>query len=82
MSLPGENLPLASFVQEEMIDRASQSLAQCLAQLPPIVRLRLLAFMHLVEFPDTMKAALEITPSGSMRLVLDTEVAPDNAHCH
>ena len=79
MSLPDENLPLASFVQEEMIDRASQSLAQCLAQLPPIVRLRLLAFMHLVEFPDTMKAALEITPSGSMRLILDTEVAPDNA---
>jgi len=39
MSLPDENLPLASFVQEEMIDRASQSLAQCLAQLPPIVRL-------------------------------------------
>ena len=38
--------------------------------------------MHLVEFPDTMKAALEITPSGSMRLILDTEVAPDNAHCH
>ena len=82
MSLPDENVPLASFVQEEMIDRVSQSLAQCLAQLPPIVRLRLLAFMHLVEFPDTMIAALEITPSGSMRLVLDTEVGPDNAHRH
>ena len=67
MSLPDENLPLASFVQEEMIDRASQSLAQCLAQLPPIVRLRLLAFMRLVEFPDTMKAALEITRYGSLK---------------
>jgi len=82
MSLPDETVPLASFVQEEMIDRASQSLAHCLMRLPPIVRLRLLAFMHLVEFPDTMKAALEITPAGSMRLVLDTEVAPDSAHRH
>ena len=82
MSLPDENVPLASFVQEEMIDRVSQSLAQCLAQLPPIVRLRLLAFMHLVEFPDTMKASLELTPSGSMRLVLDTKIVPDTAHRH
>jgi hypothetical protein len=29
-----------------------------------------------------MKAGLEVTPSGSMRLVLDTDIAPDNAHCH
>ena len=82
MSLPEENPPITSFVHEEMIERASQNLAQCLAQFPPIVRLRLLAFMHLVEYLDTMKASLEITPSGSMRLTLDTEVAPDRTHRH
>jgi hypothetical protein len=82
MSLPDENPPLASFIQEEMIDNASQTLAQCLAGMPPIVRLRLLAFMHLVECPDTMKASLEIAPSGSMRLTLDTDIAPCRNHRH
>ena len=82
MSLPEENPPISSFIQEEMIDRASQNLAHCLAQFPPIVRLRLLAFMHLVESPDTLKAALEITPSGSMRLILDTKIIPGLSHRH
>jgi hypothetical protein len=82
MSLPEENPPLARLVQEEMMDRASQNLAHCLAQFPPIARLRLLAFMHLVEYPDTLRASLEVMPSGSMRLTLDTEIAPGTAHRH
>lgn len=82
MSLPDENPPIFSFVQEETIDRASQNLVHCLAQFPPIARLRILAFMHLVEYPDTLRASLEITPSGSMRLTLDTKVAPDTTHRH
>ncbi len=82
MSLPDENPPLASFIQEEMIDNASETLAQCLAGMPPIVRLRLLAFMHLVEDPAALKAALEITPSGSMRLTLDAAVMPCPSHHH
>jgi|GEM_PF-3028986 len=82
MSLPDEIPPVTSFVQEEMADGATQTLAAYLSQLPPIVRLRLLAFMHLVEDPAAMKAALEITPSGSMRLTLDTAVAPCPANRH
>lgn len=38
--------------------------------------------MHLVESPDTLKAALEITPSGSMRLILDTKIIPGLSHRH
>ena len=82
MSLPDENPPLSLFVQEEMTDAASQSLAQSVAQFPPIVRLRLFAFMHLVECPDTMRASPEITPSGSMRLTLDTDVMSCRNHRH
>ena len=82
MSQPDENAPLSSFVQEEMINGVSETLSQCLAQLPRIVRLRLLAFMHLVENPDTMKAALEITPSGAMRIVMETEVLPCSKNRH
>jgi hypothetical protein len=82
MSRPEENLPLASFVQEEMIDSLSKALAQLLGQLPPAARLRLLAFMHLVENPGTTKASLDVQPSGSMRLTLDTLVAPCHNHQH
>lgn len=82
MSLPEEKLPLASFVQEEMIENLSDSLAQLLGTLPSVARLRLLAFMHLVENPDTMKATLEIDPSGALRLTLDTLVAPCRTHQH
>jgi hypothetical protein len=82
MSLPDEIPPVASFVQEEMIDGMTKALGACLSHLPPIVRLRLLAFMHLVEHPASMKASLEISPSGSMRLILDTAVAPCPTHHH
>ncbi|MGF9763549.1 hypothetical protein AAII07_51325 [Microvirga sp. 0TCS3.31] len=82
MSLPDEIPPVSSFVQEEMADGATQTLAACLSRLQPIVRLRLLAFMNLVEDPAAMKATLEITPSGFMRLTLDTVVAPCPTHRH
>jgi hypothetical protein len=82
MSLPEEISPLSLVSQEELIEHATRNMAQCLAHFPPIARLRLLAFMHLVEYPDTMRASLEVTPSGSMRLTLDTKVAPDSAHRH
>jgi hypothetical protein len=82
MSLPDETPPVVSFVQEEMKDRAARTLEACLSHLPPVVRLRLLAFVHLVEDPAAMKAALEITPSGSMRLTLDAAVTPCPTHHH
>ena len=82
MSLPDEIPPVTSVAQQEIADGATQTLAACLSQLPPVVRLRLLAFLHLVEDPAGMKAALEITPSGSMRLTLDTAVTPCPAHRH
>jgi hypothetical protein len=82
MSLPDENLSLASFVQEEMLDTLSRRLSEMLSQLPPAARLRLLAFMHLAENPETMKASLQFETTGSMRLVLDTFVSPARAQQH
>jgi hypothetical protein len=82
MSLPDETPPVAPLMPEEVMDGAARTLAACLSQLPPIVRLRLLAFMHLVEDPAALKAALEITPSGSMRLTLDAAVMPCPSHHH
>jgi hypothetical protein len=82
MSLPDEKLGLASFVQEEMVEGLSENLSRLLDLVPPLVRLRLLAFMHLVEQPEAMKATLEVQPSGLLRLTLDTAVAPRRHHQH
>jgi len=79
---PDEKSPLASFIQEEMIDGVRENLSQLLDLLPPVARLRLLAFLHLVEQPNTMRATLEIQPSGFLRLTLDTAVAPCHIHRH
>jgi len=82
MSPPDEKPPFASFVQEEMIDCLVENFEQLLDLLPPIARLRLLAFLHLVEQPSTMKATLEVQPTGLLRLTLATTVAPCRAHQH
>ncbi len=82
MPPPDEKPPLASFVQEEMIDGVRENLGPLLELLPPVARLRLLAFLHLVEQPDTMRATLEIQPSGFLRLTLDTAVGPCHLHRH
>lgn len=72
MSPSDKTPPLSAFIQEEMIENACQRLAQYLVQFPPAVRLRLLAFLHLIECPQTTKASLKITRSGSVRLTLET----------
>jgi hypothetical protein len=82
MSLPDENLPFASFVQEEMVDCLAKALTSVVGQLTPVARLRLLAFMHLIEDPEALKASLEIEPSGYLRLTLDAFVSPCQGHQH
>lgn len=82
MSQPDGKLPLASFVHEEMIEGVIENFEQLLDLLPPVARLRLLAFMHLVERPDTMKATLEVQSTGVLRLTLDTTVAPCRTQQH
>lgn len=82
MSPPDKKIALASFVQEEMIDGIRENLSELLGLLPPVARLRFLAFMHLVEQPSTMRATLEVEPSGSMRLTLDTIIAPCRSSRH
>ncbi|GEO16098.1 hypothetical protein MAE02_37940 [Microvirga aerophila] len=70
MSPPDESHFMASFIQEEITDLLAQTVANILPNLPPITRLRLLAFMHLLEDPALMKADLNVEPSGYLRLTL------------
>ena len=48
----------------------------------PLTRLRLIAFMHLVEDPGTLNASLGLTPSGRLSLTLETLVAPTRGQQH
>jgi hypothetical protein len=86
MSLPDRNCPAASFAQEEAQEEAIESLsrtvAQVLERMPPLARLRLIAFMHLVEDPGALNASLGLTPSGRLSLTLEALVAPARGHQH
>ena len=86
MSLPDRNCPVASFAQEEAQEEAIESLsrtvAQVLERMPPLARLRLIAFMHLVEDPGALNASLGLTPSGRLSLTLEALVAPARGHQH
>lgn len=69
-------------VRDEIAERLHGTLAGILERLPALARVRLLAFLHLVEHPDSTKAFLDVEPSGGLRLVLETCVAPCRSQQH
>ena len=54
----------------EFVDAIADAIADAAMRLPPNVQSRLLAFIHLMEEPETTNAELEVAPSGVMRLTL------------
>jgi hypothetical protein len=82
MSRHDDNHFIGSFVQEEMTDTLAQTVTHLIPRLSPITRLRLLAFMHLLENPETMTADLDVEPSGCLRLTLATASAPHKSQQH
>jgi hypothetical protein len=61
---------MAAFLYEEMADGALWRLKQFVPRLPPLTRLRLLAFVHLLEHPEELTADLAVEASGALRLTL------------
>jgi hypothetical protein len=51
----------------------SDSILRVIAGLGPVSRLRILAFLHLLERPDSLRTRLEVSPTGDVRLTLSTE---------
>jgi hypothetical protein len=82
MSRHDGNHFIGPFVQEEMADTLAKTVTHLIPKLSPITRLRLLAFMHLLENPETMKADLDVEPSGCLRLTLAIAGAPDKSQQH
>jgi hypothetical protein len=67
---PEEPSSLALTMREELVDALTDTVTDVIARLSPVARLRLLAFMHLIDQPETVQAELEVEPSGLMRLRL------------
>lgn len=67
---------------EEAMECLSRTMTHVLERMPPLARLRLLAFMHLVEDPEVLNASLGLTPSRSLSLTLESPVAPTRGHQH
>jgi hypothetical protein len=82
MSLPDRNCPAASFAQEEAAECLSRTLTHLLEQMTPLARLRIIAFLHLIEDPGALNASLGLTPSGRLSLTLEALVAPARGHQH
>jgi hypothetical protein len=61
---------LGFLLREELTDAMTETVVDVVYLLVPITRLHLLAFMHLVGNPETIRADLAFEPSGSFRLVL------------
>ena len=53
-----------------------------LERMTPLARLRMIAFLHLIEDPEALNASLRLTPSGRLSLTLDALVAPTRGHQH
>jgi hypothetical protein len=56
------------------VDALMNTLAEGVARLSPVARLRLLAFLHLTDRPDTIAVNFELAPTGEVRLVMSTKM--------
>ncbi|MGO4707138.1 hypothetical protein AB4072_15340 [Microvirga sp. 2MCAF38] len=70
MQPPDENPTIGAPLREELVDALADTVLDVVARLSPVTRLRLLAFMHLFEKPETIRADLSIDASGTVRLTL------------
>ena len=69
--LPPDRMPaIAMALRDEIVDALTATATDVIARLSPAARVRLVAFLHLLDRPETALANLEIDPSGTMRLTL------------
>jgi hypothetical protein len=70
MSRADRTPALALALREEIVDALSDTMSDVVARLSPAARLRLVAFLHLLDRPEATLANLEVDPSGEVRLTL------------
>jgi hypothetical protein len=73
MQPPEADRSMSSFVYEEMAEALIPMLTHVIPRLPDMTRLRLMAFFHLLEHPEAVKADLQVDPAGVARLTLASD---------
>jgi hypothetical protein len=73
MSRPDGISHIASSLREEIVDALADTFADFMAQMSPAARLRMVAFLHLVEQPGAVLADLDVDSAGLIRLTLSQD---------
>jgi hypothetical protein len=76
MSRPDRLSQIALDLREEIVDALADTVTDVIGRLSPDARLRLIAFLHLIEHPETVLADLEVDVSGLLRLTLSKRPGP------
>ncbi len=76
MSRPDLLSQIALDLREEIVDALADTVTDVIGRLSPDARLRLIAFLHLIEHPETVLADLEVDVSGLLRLTLSKRPGP------
>jgi len=77
---PDTDRGLTSFLYEEMAETLVASLGCIVPLLSPATRLKLLAFVQLLDKPEAVTADFAVGPSGALRLTLATDGGRPPAH--
>src|SRR4051794_34978888 len=70
MSTPDRMPAIAMALREEIVDALTETITDVIARLSPAARLRLVAFLHLLDRPEAALADLDVDQSGIVRLTL------------
>lgn len=70
MSRPDRLSQRAVDLREEILDALADTVMGVIGKLSPAARLRVIAFLHLIEHPEAVLADLEVDATGLMRLTL------------
>lgn len=78
MRRPDDGGPLPSTVlQAEIVEAMADTVTDVVARLSPGARLRLLAFLHLLDHPENASATFDLSEAGLMRLTLACPVGQE-----
>jgi hypothetical protein len=80
MSRPDRLSQIAIDLREEIVDALADTVTEVIGRLSPAARLRLVAFLHLIEHPETVLADLNMDASGLLRLTLSKLPDPNQSH--
>ncbi len=79
MQRPDRRSARSASLQAEIEEAIAETISTAVARLAPGTRVRLLAFLHLLEHPENASAKFDLSEAGLMRLTLTCPVDRDGS---